>query len=32
VSNVPKVLKIILDAPMDLLGDIGLVDSHFHPF
>jgi hypothetical protein len=24
--------KIILNAPMDLLGDIGHVESHFNPF
>jgi hypothetical protein len=24
--------KIILDAPDELLGDVGLVESHFAPF
>ena len=25
-------LEITLDAPMDLLGDVGHVESHFGPF
>ena len=25
-------IEIILDAPMDLLGDVGHVESHFSPF
>ena len=25
-------LEITLDAPMDLLGDVGLVESRFSPF
>ena len=25
-------LELILDAPMDLLGDVGQVESRFNPF
>jgi hypothetical protein len=32
VSNVPLALKSFWMHPMELLGDVGLVESHFGPF
>jgi hypothetical protein len=32
VPNVPQALKMFWTNPMELVGDVGHVESHFGPF